>query len=88
MRRSLSVRTLGPGDIADCSHILYALPDWFGMEESNRTYVDSHHRSLRAVAPLFESLNLLGTENAALVFVKHLACGIDGGAQATQRRVT
>jgi GNAT superfamily N-acetyltransferase len=158
MNRSISVRTLQRGDIADCSRILYSLPDWFGLEASNRAYIDSLNTSPAAVAvagndivgfialaahtdasyeinvmavpqdrhrrgigsaliawaeswcrerrvpwlhvktrgpstpdpgyertrqfylaqgfePLFESLTEWGPENAALVLVKHLACG-------------
>jgi GNAT superfamily N-acetyltransferase len=156
-----NVRTLRPPDIADCSRILHSLPNWFGMEESNRAYIDSlrtspgavatdgedivgfialvrhtddsyeinvmavpedHHRRgigsslihwaenwcrersipwlhvktrgpstpdpgydrtrqfylAQGYAPLFESLALWGPENAALVLVKHIACGTGG----------
>jgi GNAT superfamily N-acetyltransferase len=158
VERSISVRTLQRGDIADCSRILYSLPDWFGLEASNRAYIDSLSTSPGAVAvagndivgfialiahtaesyeinvmavlqdrhrrgfgsaliawaeswcrerrvrwlhvktrgpstpdpayertrqfylaqgfePLFESLTEWGSENAALVLVKHLTCG-------------
>jgi GNAT superfamily N-acetyltransferase len=157
----LNVRTLRPEDVADCSRVLYSLPDWFGMEESNRAYIDSlrtspgavategdvivgfialvrhtddsyeinvmavpedrHRRGIgsalvdwaenwcrersipwlhvktrgpstpdpgyertrrfylaQGYAPLFESLALWGPENAALVLVKHIACGTAG----------
>ena len=48
--RFLKVRALEADDIADCSRILYALPDWFGLEASNRAYVDSLRTSPGAVA--------------------------------------
>ncbi len=50
MNRSISVRTLQRGDIADCSRILHSLPDWFGLEASNRAYIDSLNTSPGAVA--------------------------------------
>jgi GNAT superfamily N-acetyltransferase len=50
VKRRLSVRDPRSEDIADCSRILYALPDWFGIEESNRAYIDSLHTSPGAVA--------------------------------------
>ena len=111
MNQPVSVRTLRPADIADCSRILYSLPNWFGMEESNRAYMlidwaedwcrersipwlhvktrgpstpdPGYDRTRRfylaqGYAPLFESLALWGPENAALVLVKHIACGTPG----------
>lgn len=44
------VRDLRPDDIAACERILYGLPDWFGLEESNRAYIDSLATSPGAVA--------------------------------------
>lgn len=46
----LSIRALEPGDIPECARILNALPDWFGLEESNRAYVDALSRLPGAVA--------------------------------------
>lgn len=38
------VRQLVPSDVAVCADILHSLPEWFGIEESNRAYVDSLSR--------------------------------------------
>ena len=35
------VRALLPEDIRGCAEILYALPEWFGLEAANRAYVES-----------------------------------------------
>jgi GNAT superfamily N-acetyltransferase len=46
----VAVRALEPADIPECRRILYGLPDWFGLEESNRAYVESLSRFPAAVA--------------------------------------
>lgn len=33
------VRRLEPADIPSCERVLATLPDWFGIEESNRAYI-------------------------------------------------
>jgi GNAT superfamily N-acetyltransferase len=38
---SIQIRELKAQDIPVCETILYSLPNWFGIEESNRAYVDS-----------------------------------------------
>jgi len=47
--REIHVRALELDDIGPCARILNALPDWFGMEESNRAYVESLRTSPGAV---------------------------------------
>ncbi len=49
-RATLHIRDLQQQDIAACETILYALPDWFGLEASNRAYVESLRRLPGAVA--------------------------------------
>jgi GNAT superfamily N-acetyltransferase len=46
----IHVRDLESGDIAACERILYGLPDWFGLEESNRAHIKSLATSPAAVA--------------------------------------
>ncbi len=46
----LSVRELRPADIAECERVLLGLPDWFGLEASNRAYIESLSRLPGAVA--------------------------------------
>ncbi len=48
----VSVRELIADDVPDCERILYALPDWFGLEESNRAYVEALRRFPGAVAEI------------------------------------
>jgi GNAT superfamily N-acetyltransferase len=48
--RFLKVRSIEPEDIDACSRILYSLPDWFGLEDSNRAYIKSLYTSPGAVA--------------------------------------
>jgi len=48
--RVVTVRELQMDDIGTCSRILHSLPDWFGLEESNRAYVESLRTSPGAVA--------------------------------------
>jgi GNAT superfamily N-acetyltransferase len=50
MTMEIPVRELQPDDIAACERILNALPDWFGLEASNRAYIDSLATSPAAVA--------------------------------------
>jgi steroid delta-isomerase-like uncharacterized protein len=45
-----TVRELKPADVPDCARILAGLPDWFGLEASNRAYVESLSRLPGAVA--------------------------------------
>jgi GNAT superfamily N-acetyltransferase len=40
----LNVRKLELTDIDACSRVLAALPEWFGIEESNRHYIESLDR--------------------------------------------
>jgi ribosomal protein S18 acetylase RimI-like enzyme len=47
---SFALRRLETRDVPACERILRALPDWFGIEESNRAYVESLRRLAGAVA--------------------------------------
>jgi steroid delta-isomerase-like uncharacterized protein len=47
---SSTVRELKPADVPACARILASLPDWFGIEASNRAYVESLSRLPGAVA--------------------------------------
>ena len=47
---SITVRTLDPADVPACEKILADLPDWFGLEASNRAYVESLGRLPAAAA--------------------------------------
>ncbi len=47
---SIQVRELISADILDCERILYSLPAWFGIEESNRAYIESLSKLPAAVA--------------------------------------
>ena len=47
---SSTVRELKPADVPGCARILADLPDWFGLEASNRAYVESLSRLPAAVA--------------------------------------
>ena len=47
---SFALRRLSPEDVPACERVLRALPAWFGIEESNRAYVESLHRLPAAVA--------------------------------------
>ena len=47
---TLSVRELVPADVPHCERVLRALPDWFGIEASNRAYIESLRRLPAAVA--------------------------------------
>ena len=49
-RESLALRRLSPEDVPACERVLRALPDWFGIEDSNRAYVASLRRLPAAVA--------------------------------------
>ncbi len=49
-RESFALRRLEQRDVPACERVLRALPDWFGMEESNRAYVASLSRLPSAVA--------------------------------------
>ena len=46
----LTVRPLEPSDVASCAEVLYGLPQWFGIEASNREYVESLRTLPAAVA--------------------------------------
>ena len=46
------IRALSPDDIPACAAILAGLPQWFGMEASNRAYVESLETLPAAVATL------------------------------------
>jgi GNAT superfamily N-acetyltransferase len=158
--QTLQIRAITPEDVPACAQIFLSLPEWFGVEEANRSYVEgfqalpgavaiymeeiigfitltehsSHSYEIHVIAvlekyhrmgigrsliqwaehwcrthgvewlhlktrgpstpdpgyertrlfylevgfvPLFETLELWGPENAALIMVKHLACGWD-----------
>jgi len=47
---SIGIRELTLTDIPECERILYSLPDWFGIEASNRRYIDSLRTLPGAVA--------------------------------------
>ncbi len=47
---SSTVRELKPVDVPACARILAGLPEWFGLEASNRAYVESLSRLPGAVA--------------------------------------
>jgi len=47
---SITVRELEPTDVSACARVLAELPDWFGLEASNRAYVESLARLPGAVA--------------------------------------
>jgi hypothetical protein len=38
-QNAVQIRSLAAADIPACERILRSLPDWFGLEESNRAYV-------------------------------------------------
>jgi GNAT superfamily N-acetyltransferase len=44
------IRDIDATDIPACAEILAALPDWFGLEESNRRYIENLSRLPAAVA--------------------------------------
>ena len=46
----ISVRKLSTADVPACARILAQLPEWFGLEASNRAYVESLGRLPAAVA--------------------------------------
>jgi GNAT superfamily N-acetyltransferase len=46
------VRELEPADIPECERVLYGLPDWFGLPESNRAYIEALSRFPGAVAEI------------------------------------
>jgi GNAT superfamily N-acetyltransferase len=48
--KKMQIRELTLSDIHDCKKILYGLPKWFGMEESNRAYIESLRTLPGAVA--------------------------------------
>ncbi len=41
MNVTIEIRKLAHTDIPECRRILYSLPDWFGIEEANRAYIES-----------------------------------------------
>ena len=47
---AIHVRKLISSDIPECERILFSLPDWFGLAESNREYIESLHTLPAAVA--------------------------------------
>jgi len=53
---SIQVRDLTLADIPDCKRILYSLPNWFGIEASNRAYIESLHTLPGAVAVISKQL--------------------------------
>ncbi len=50
MTGPVAIRSLTREDVANCASILNSLPDWFGLEDSNRSYVESLERLPGAVA--------------------------------------
>ena len=44
------IRELRPDDIAACDAILSGLPEWFGLPESNRSYIEGLSHLPAAVA--------------------------------------
>lgn len=52
----VSVRELRAADIPECERILYGLTDWFGLEASNRAYVESLARLPAAVAEIEDAI--------------------------------
>jgi GNAT superfamily N-acetyltransferase len=49
-RESFALRRLETRDVPACERVLRALPDWFGLEDANRAYVESLGRLPGAVA--------------------------------------
>lgn len=52
----IQIRALTKGDIPECKRILYSLPNWFGIEESNRSYIESLRTLPGAVAAAEEKV--------------------------------
>ena len=50
MTQACLLRGLERRDVPHCERVLRALPDWFGIEESNRAYLESLGRLPGAVA--------------------------------------
>lgn len=48
--RRVQLKEIESGDIAECARILYSLPEWFGIEDSNRAYIESLQGSPGVVA--------------------------------------
>ena len=83
MANEPTLRPLVPDDVPACEQILAALPDWFGIPDVNRDYIEGLTRLPAAVVvlqgavvgfdPLFESTTLWGPEDAALILVRRIA---------------
>lgn len=39
LHEDLTIRRLGPADIAGCEAVLRSIPEWFGIEEANTAYI-------------------------------------------------
>ncbi len=50
MTQPVRVRPLEPGDVDACRRLLARLPDWFGIEETNREYIAGLDHRPSAVA--------------------------------------
>ena len=60
----MEIRRLEPADVRACEHILRSLPEWFGIEESNRAYV-------RALKTLPSYVAIVDGEVAGFLSLKH-----------------
>ena len=54
--RPIQTRELTVHDIPACENILYSLPNWFGMEDSNRAYIESLRTLPGAVATVADQI--------------------------------
>ncbi|MCI0815366.1 MAG: GNAT family N-acetyltransferase [Chloroflexi bacterium] len=60
----MKIRRLEPADIRACERILRALPEWFGIEESNRAYI-------RDLDTLLSYVAIVDGEVAGFLSLKH-----------------
>lgn len=60
----MEIRRLEPADIRACERILHALPEWFGIEESNRAYI-------RDLETLLSYVAIVDGEVAGFLSLKH-----------------
>jgi GNAT superfamily N-acetyltransferase len=75
------VRELRSEDIPVCERILASLPDWFGMEETNREYIDGLFRRPSAVA------EVSGEVAGFLSIERHFARSAEVHVMAVERKL-